>query len=64
MNHPVVERRRKTPTERKDLLTIMLEGEDSRTGEAMTDGSIAKNVSIIFTGNIKYLTDDVFVLHY
>jgi cytochrome P450/NADPH-cytochrome P450 reductase len=39
-----VERRRKNPSDKKDLLNQMLLGVDSKTGQKMTDQSICDNI--------------------
>lgn len=41
---PVVAKRKADPIEKKDLLTIMLNGQDSKTGQTMSDRNIAHNV--------------------
>lgn len=40
----VVDRRRKNPTDKKDLLNAMLLGKDPKTGERLTDESIMDNM--------------------
>lgn len=44
----VVEKRKENPIKKQDLLTLMLEGRDPKTGEAMTDKSIVDNVNLNF----------------
>ncbi len=41
----VIEERRKHPTEKQDLLNIMLNGVDQKTGQRLSDQSIRQNVS-------------------
>lgn len=40
----VIDRRRKTPSDKKDLLNAMLLGKDPKTGERLTDESIMDNM--------------------
>lgn len=40
----VIDRRRKTPSDKKDLLNALLLGKDPKTGERMTDESIMDNM--------------------
>lgn len=41
----VVNKRKQNPIEKKDLLTLMLEGKDPKTGEGLSDIAIVNNVS-------------------
>lgn len=43
--HVVVAKRRAHPTEKKDLLTLMLQGKDPKTGQGLSDENIMYNVS-------------------
>ncbi|TPX14092.1 uncharacterized protein E0L32_000486 [Thyridium curvatum] len=40
----VLQARKETPTDRRDLLTAMLEGKDPKTGQTMSDASITDNL--------------------
>jgi len=40
----VIDRRRKTPSEKKDLLNVMLFGKDPKTGERLSDDTIMNNM--------------------
>jgi cytochrome P450/NADPH-cytochrome P450 reductase len=44
-NFVVVEMRKADPIEKKDLLTLMLNGRDTKTGKGLDDRNIAENVS-------------------
>ena len=41
----VLDKRRRQPIEKQDLLNVMLNNKDSKTGESMSDKSIINNVS-------------------
>ena len=41
----VLDKRRRQPIEKQDLLNVMLNNNDSKTGESMSDKSIINNVS-------------------
>jgi hypothetical protein len=45
-SHQVVNNRKENPTDKKDLLNLMLSGKDPKTGEGMTDQSIVDNVRL------------------
>jgi cytochrome P450/NADPH-cytochrome P450 reductase len=40
-----LEKRKENPVEGKDLLNLMLNGKDPKTGQGMTEESIVDNVS-------------------
>ena len=44
----VVAKRKANPIAKKDLLTLMLNGRDPKTGEGMSDRNISHNVRPIF----------------
>jgi cytochrome P450/NADPH-cytochrome P450 reductase len=44
-NFVVIEMRKANPVEKKDLLTLMLNGRDTKTGKGLDDCNIAENVS-------------------
>ena len=41
----VLDKRRRHPIEKQDLLNVMLKNKDSKTGQGMSDESIVNNVS-------------------
>ena len=41
----VLDKRRRQPIEKQDLLNVMLNNNDTKTGESMSDKSIINNVS-------------------
>ena len=41
----VLDKRRRHPIEKQDLLNVMLKNKDSKTGQGMSDESIINNVS-------------------
>lgn len=43
----VVDKRRRHPIDKNDLLNVMMKNTDSKTGERMTDESIINNVSLL-----------------
>lgn len=43
----VVAKRRAEPTDKKDLLNLMLNGRDPKTGEGMSDENIIHNVCLL-----------------
>ena len=44
IRHTVIQERRNNPTDKQDLLNIMLNGEDKKTGKRLSDDSIRYNV--------------------
>lgn len=44
MYNSVLEERKAHPTDKKDILNLMLTGKDKETGEGLSDDSIKRNV--------------------
>lgn len=44
----VVAERKAHPVEKKDLLNLMLEGKDPKTGQQLSDKAISNNASFFF----------------
>ena len=56
----MIRERRENPIEKEDLLNVMLNGVDKKTGKKLSDESIRYNVSTAIPSGIEDLTD---ILH-
>jgi hypothetical protein len=56
--------RRANPIEKKDLLTLMLNGRDAKTGKQLGDRNIAENVGILRLCDNSYLTAITIASHF
>ena len=53
----MIQERRANPIEKDDLLNVMLNGVDKKTGKKLSDESIRYNVSATIPGGVVDLTD-------
>jgi cytochrome P450/NADPH-cytochrome P450 reductase len=57
VSRSVIKERRAHPTDKKDLVNAMIQGEDPRTGRRLSDDNIINNmITFLIAGKLEHFT--------